>query len=210
VIRVAPEARVSGLEVLRDGNAVGPAQWGVAIPADEGDHAIVARAPGHQGWKGVAQVKGEGTSAEIEVPKLEEATVATPGTDSGGSVAQPSTEAHTTDEGSSGMGTQKILALVSGGVGVAGLAVGTIFAVKAMGDKSDADKACVGGTCRTDAAVTAGNDAHSAGNIATIGMVIGAVGLAGGAALWFTAPKKEQPAVQAGLGLGTVQVRGVW
>jgi hypothetical protein len=40
-------------------------------------------------------------------------------------------------------------------------------------------------------------------------MVVGAVGVAGGLALWFTAPKTEST-MQAGLGFGTVQVRGAW
>lgn len=148
-------------------------------------------------------MKGEGTSAEIEVPALAKGATTTPSFG----------EARAADSGAgalhSGLGTRKIIALVSGGVGVAGLAVGTIFGVKAMGSKSDADKACSGNVCSTDAGVTAGNDAHAAGNVATIGMVVGAVGIAGGLALWFTAPK-EGPAVQAGLGPGTVQIRGAW
>jgi hypothetical protein len=199
-VKVAPEARVAGLEVLRDGIAIGTVQWGVALPANEGDHEIVARAPGHQDWKGMVKVAGEGTMAAIEIPGLSVAAGSPAGT-SGGD--------RELEKPPSGLGTQRILALVSGGVGVAGLAVGAIFGLKAIDKKSDADAACNGSSCSTDEAVAAGNDAQAAGNVATLGMIVGAVGLAGGAALWFTAPT-EGPAIQAGLGYGTLHVRGVW
>jgi hypothetical protein len=151
--------------------------------------------------EGVAHVKGEGVTAEIEVL----AVAVLPRSSSMKSRATDDVQKAGAQELPSGLGAQKIVALVSGGVGVVGLAVGTVFAVKAMRNKSDADQACTGNTCSTDAGVTAGNDAHAAGNVATIGMVVGAVGLAGGLARWFTAPKEER-AVQAGLGLPAAAV----
>jgi hypothetical protein len=205
-IEVPADARVAGLQISRDGIDVGAAEWGVAIPANEGSHEIVAKAKGHSDWKGVAQVHGEGTIAKIEVPKLVEA--ASPASTTSSALPQSSANAPEAHRRSSGLGTQRILALAAGGVGVAGLAVGTVFGVKAMNDKSGT-KGCSANVCPTDDAVTAGNDAHGAGNVATIGMIVGAVGLAGGLALWFTAPK-EAPPVQAALGFGTVQVRGAW
>jgi len=166
-VKVAPGARVAGLEIRRDGNVVGAAQWGLAIPADEGAHEIVARAPRRREWKGAVEVKGEGTVAEIEVPELADVAAGTP--------AQAADEPPA-PRAASGLSTQKILALVSGGVGVVGLGAGTVFGLKAMSKKGDADETCTGNVCSSDAGVTAGNDAHSAGNVATIGMVVGAAG----------------------------------
>ena len=65
--------------------------------------------------------------------------------------------------------------------------------------------------------MTAGNDAYAAGNIATVGMVIGALGLGGAVVLWVTAPKAgstEQTAnlavTKLELGLGSLNVRGAF
>lgn len=201
-VKVLPESRISGLEVLRDGVVVGPAQWGLALPTNAGEHRILARAPGHREWSSVVQVRGEGTLSEIAVPKLDVAAVAA------GPQARGVPEEDAGASGS-GLGTQKVLALVSGSVGAAGLAVGTVLGLRAMSKKSDAEDACSGRACTTDAGVTAGNDAHTAGNLATLGMVVGAVFVTGGLVLWFTA-KEEAPPVQAGFGLGSVQVRGAW
>ena len=56
--------------------------------------------------------------------------------------------------------------------------------------------------------VTAGEDAYSAGTVSTVGMVIGALGLAGGVALWVTAPKAA--ATEVAVGPGSLQVKGAW
>ncbi len=191
IIDVPVEARIDGLTITRDGVAVGAPQWGDAVPADAGDHAVRAAAPGHQDWKTLAVVSGEGATVHISVPKL----VAN---------AAPARGAEKT----SGLGAQRVAAIAAGGIGVVGIAVGTVFGVKAISDKSDADKSCNGTACTTKQGVSAGNDAHSAGNVATVGIIVGAVGVAAGAALWFTAPKEN--AVQVGAGPGNVQIRGVF
>ncbi|HET9959649.1 MAG TPA: hypothetical protein VFQ61_34390, partial [Polyangiaceae bacterium] len=46
-----PEAsRISGLEVSRDGVALGAAMWGVAVPVDPGAHTLTAKASGREPW----------------------------------------------------------------------------------------------------------------------------------------------------------------
>ena len=55
------------------------------------------------------------------------------------------------------------------------------------------------------------NDAISAGNIATVAFVVGAVGIAGGAVLWFTGGRESSGGTtQVGLGPGTFELRGTW
>jgi hypothetical protein len=76
-------------------------------------------------------------------------------------------------------------------------------------NQSEAEKYCDDDECTDARGVTAGNDAHAAGNIATIGMVVGAVGIAGGLTLWLTAPSPDgSPAV--GFSLTSVHLRGSW
>jgi hypothetical protein len=199
-IVVPDDARIPGLVVTRDGVEVGTAQWGVPIPSDEGTHEISAKASGYDDWHAKVAVSGAGTSASVTVPKLvvtpsvapkaAPAAASTAATDENANAAQTATESK-----SGGLGTQRTLALVSGGVGVAGLVVGSVFGFKAMSNKNEADKTCNGSACTSPDGVQAGNDAHSAGTISTIGMVVGAAGVAGGLVLWFTAPSGSKAQV---------------
>jgi serine/threonine-protein kinase len=110
---------------------------------------------------------------------------------------------------------QRTIGLVVGGVGIAGLGVGTVFGIVAMGKTSDLD------TQKTDASRegfdTTKSDAKSAATISTVGFIAGAALVAGGAALYFTAPKSgTQTATRASLvpavgpqGSGLL-LRGAW
>jgi hypothetical protein len=61
IVKVGEAARgVRGLQITRDGESVGPAQWDLPVPADSGDHTVVATATGYKSWKASATVKGEG------------------------------------------------------------------------------------------------------------------------------------------------------
>ena len=73
----------------------------------------------------------------------------------------------------------------------------------------EAEKYCTGSQCTNEAGVTAGNDAHSAGNVATIAMAVGAVAIAGGLTLWFTAPAGNAT-TSVGVGPGSLQLRGAF
>jgi hypothetical protein len=204
VLEVPASARVEGLAVLRDGVEVGEAQWGVPIPIDEGEHVLVAKAPGHEEWRASVAVTGAGSTTRASVPPLAARAAAPAAPIAPGPAARPASE----PERAHGLGTQRILALVAGGVGLAGIAVGTVFGVQALSKKNEADKSCSDTRCTTQAGADAGNDAHGAGTISTVGMVVGAVGVAGGVALWFTAPRNQSGNTQVGLGAGSVVVRG--
>jgi hypothetical protein len=209
-------ASVPGFVLKRDGTQIGRAAWGSASPVDPGNHEIEATAPGKKPWKTSVTVGAEKDARTVKVPALEDEheSAAPPpahGTLRGGiGTPAPAPRKESMEPPSSaGLGGQKIAAIAAGGVGVVGLTVGSLFALKTISSKSDADKYCNGGACTDPRGVTAGNDAHAAGNAATVGMVIGVVGLAGAAALWFTAPNAERSA-EVGLGFGTVEVRGTY
>jgi tetratricopeptide (TPR) repeat protein len=202
VIEVPKAAAMEGLEITRDGKPVGSAQWGLPIPADEGKHTIEATAPGHDFWQTVIEVRGEGKTVTVKVPALRSRAA---GDESESAPGQEGAEKET------GLGTQRILALVAGGVGVVGVGVGTVFGLKSMSNKDDAEQHCDGAVCRDQQGVDLRSDAISAGNISTIGFAVGLAGLAGGAVLWLTAggeSEKEQVAV--GVGPGAVSIKGIW
>jgi hypothetical protein len=208
-IDVPTDARVAGLSVMRDGVAVGPAQWGVPIPTDPGKHELSAKAPGYEEWHSTLSLKDGGVGSAT-VPKLTEAPNAASAAPVAGEPAaepEPAPQPEPSQSSSGGgLGGQRIAALVVGGVGVAGVAVGSIFGIQAMSKKKTADETCDGTACQTDAGVEAGESAHKAGTISTIGMIVGGVGLAAGVTLWLTAPKRGA-STQVGFWPGGVTLR---
>jgi len=72
-------ARAPGLEVLRDGEALPPEVWGVAVPVDAGDHRVEARAPGRVAWSSTVRT-ADGATATTNVPDLVPAPAQAPAT----------------------------------------------------------------------------------------------------------------------------------
>jgi hypothetical protein len=168
-----------GLEIKRDGTVVGRALWGTAIPVDPGPHSIEALAPGKKPWQTTVKVEGEKAEAVVTIPALEDALPdATP-------AAPMQASADTSSVGKN----RRTLGLVVGGVGVAGLAVGTVFALQAKSKYDDSLANCplAKNVCNTTG-VDQRDQARTSGTIATIAMGAGAVAVAAGAFLFFTAP----------------------
>jgi hypothetical protein len=103
------------------------------------------------------------------------------------SAAAPSSQP-SAPEAAHGLGPQKTLAIVAGGAGVVGLAVGTIFGLKMSSEWSQAQTDCGTGCGPNAPAQAERNDAHSAGNVATVAFIAGGALVAAGAVLWLTAP----------------------
>ncbi|MDI3285363.1 hypothetical protein [Polyangium sp. 15x6] len=122
VVEVAPEARVAGLEVRRNGKRVEEAVWGAAVPVDPGEQRVEAAAPGKKGWAGKV-VAGEGAVTRVKVPALgEEVTVKR-----GEAVREE------------GAGKSGVVVGVGAALGVVGVGVGIGLLVAASGLVSDAD-----------------------------------------------------------------------
>jgi hypothetical protein len=100
------------------------------------------------------------------------------------------------------MGTQKVLGLVAGGLGVAGIAVGGVFGMMTISQKNQEVSDCPNAaTCSASSysqASSARSSALSDGTISTVGFIAGGALLVGGLALFFTAHSTPQ---QGGAGL---------
>jgi hypothetical protein len=108
--------------------------------------------------------------------------------------------------------TQRIAAVAVAGVGVVGVAIGSVLGVSAINKNSDANKGhCTGNTCDA-VGVSLRQDAVHAGNLSTVAFVVGGVAIAGGAVLWFTAPSNHgiQAAPAMGGGSYGAVVRGTF
>jgi serine/threonine-protein kinase len=195
-------AALPGLEIRRDGEVLGRGAWNVAVPTDGAEHAVEAKATGKKPWKGSITVKAESDAAVLAVPAL----LALPRQES---KAEPSgqQEAKTKTK----LGMRRELALAAAGVGVIGVGVGAVFGFLSESKHSDAAQYCNGEACSDQRGVDDGSRARTYGDISTVAMIIGGVGLAAGATLWFTAPKRNDvPSAQVGMGFSTLLVKGAF
>jgi hypothetical protein len=185
-------ARVDGLEVKRDGVVVGRASWNVGLPVDPGDHTIEATAPGKQPFQKSAEAV-EGKTVEVTIPELEAApslpgeSVSKPPADA--SARPPVDQEQKPDE--SGSGTGRVVAiLASGVVGLAGVAVGSVFGAKGFSTWDEALSHCQGGALKKcdSTGIQLEADARTAATISTVGFIAGGAGLAAAGILWLTAP----------------------
>jgi hypothetical protein len=197
VIQVtAPEA---GLTVTSNGVAVGEGSWGSALPVDPGTITVQASAPGKKAFSQQV-VASAGATATVQIPALEADAAAVQGPPP----AAPPPVADTAvqvDSTGGGLGTQKTIALVVGGAGVVGVAVGTIFFFNYRSKNDDAKAICPSGVdCEPGSAARHEelvDEASTARTITYLGWGLGAAALGGAAVLYLTAPSNENPQTAA-------------
>lgn len=219
IVNVAAPARVKGLALTRDGVPIDPPMWGAPVPTDPGKHTIIATAPGYKTWQTVVTVKHGPADLTVDVPPLQKAAGAASTTPPATTTAAPTPSAPTTSpapppatadqtpSAGGGLGTQRTLALVAGGLGVVGVGVGTAFGLVSKSKHDQAASHCNGSLCRDQTGVDLKSQARSAGNISTVGFIVGGIGLAAAVTLWLTAGPKH---TEVGLAPNGVSVRGEW
>jgi len=210
VINVAPALRdLPGLEITRDGVSVGEPAWGVALPSDGGDHLVVAKAPGYRPFETRAIIASSGQTMAVDVPALTALpkSQAAPEPSFGGEA--PVVRHVEIPPPSTGMGAARVVGLLVGGLGLASIGVGTAFAIISKSQHDVVVERCPTAVCNSPAAIIRGQDAIRNGNVATVLMIAGGVGLATGITLWIVAPSRSSSA-QVGLGLGTIEARGTF
>lgn len=184
---VLPAGAPAGVEVTRDGEVVPADQLGVAVSVEVGDHVLTTRAPGAPvKEQRITLEKGEKRELTLEVTKPPPKTPPPP-------PAPPET----------GPGARRILVYTTGGLGVAGLALGGVMGGLMLAQQDAIAKGCndvsPGVAHCTKAGAAAGNDAKMFGTIATIGFAAGAAAAGVALTLLLTEPKKAAPAGAASL-----------
>ncbi len=198
---------LTAVTVKMDGEPLAERLEGTAISLDPGAHTFTFDSPGQpqitkqlvvrEGQKDRREAIqfGGGSSSSTSKPAASVVTIGGP----------PSSTA-TPTETSRGSSSQKVVGYASIGLGVAGVAVGTIFGLSSMSKHNDAKDACPA-ACTDANGVKLWDDARSAGNISTIGFIVGGLGLAGGAILVLTAKPAD---TTVGVGPGSIRLRGTW
>lgn len=177
------------LVVTRDGATVSRAAFGIPVPVDPGTHRVEARASGMAPFSTDVDVRppaGGGTCGVV--------TVNVSGAGEGGApeakpVFKPIdlTPDPVAPSAPSRWGAMHTLAVVSAGLGVVGLGVGSAFGLSASGTKSDADAKCVPAGCTAEGKALLA-DAGSSADASTIAFSVGAVLLVTGVVLWVASP----------------------
>jgi len=216
-ISLASGSDVPGLAIKRDGVEVGRAEIGVALPVDPGPHTIEASAPKKKAFAATVKVEPKDARAQVTIKLEDEPEAVTP--------PMPSASATTSSTlapppppppGDTG-GTQRTIGLVVGGVGIVGLALGSVFGLQAKSKNDDALAHCRTSTLCDQAGLDLTDRAKSAATLSTIGFGVGAVGVVAGAVLFLTAPSAPKQATEGwrivpivGANGAGVTVRGAW
>jgi hypothetical protein len=147
-------------------------------------------APKKKKWSATAKVGAKGDSSHLAVPLLEdEPQAATPPPVTPVPSTTPQKDVVTPAPTGSDGSSQRTVGIVVAGVGVVGIAVGSVFGVMALSKNDDAKRLCPQSTCTSADGYKANDDAKSVATIATVAMIVGGAALVGGAVIYFTAPR---------------------
>lgn len=178
---VLPATASPETAVTRNGTALSGAALGLALPVDPGQYVIVTRLPsGAEHSATVSIALGDAKRVELDVsqPALPAASASAPPAPVSG---PPAIESHPSNTP----------AYVIGGIGVAGIALGSVTGILVLGKKSTVKDDCVGSACSSSAGVNAANSGKTLAIVSDIGFGVGIVGLATSAILLLTRPKAE-------------------
>ena len=203
---VSGAEKSGAVEVRLDDSPLRKALWEGDVPVDPGEHVIVAQAPGYETWK-TTLVVAKGQHTKVVVPALIKQAgppVFAPLVESPKpATAQPPPPMDTRAE----RPWQKPTALVLGGVGLVAVGLGSFFGVRAFSQWSDAESQCPNDRC-TGTGRQSGSDASTSATVSTVSFVAGAVLLAGGATLYFSAPKARNASLKVGIAGSSAVVEG--
>jgi hypothetical protein len=173
-------------KVTLDGQPLAWAALGTKRPVDPGDHTLTATADGYKPAESKFRVDpGKEATASLTMEKDASAPAVVPPT------TTPPPGGDTTPQVSTKGGSMnKTIGFVALGIGGAGLLVGTITGIIALGKHGDLKDKCTlaNNGCPPDQQ-DALDSYHSMGTISTIGFIVGGIGAAAGAVLILTAPK---------------------
>jgi hypothetical protein len=195
-----------------DGVEVDASSISVPFALNPGEHAVVVSAKSYTSRTyRVALAEGARSRVEVEPEAIHNDPPSTSAT---------AREAGPTDRtvSATDQGARKPVAIALAGIGVLGLAVGSVFGVLSKSAHSDADTHCQLGPqanlCDSQG-VTSGDAAISRGNVSTWMFVGGATVLTAGAVFWFTTPRDGASGIAVSVGpVGAsgpeLRVAGAW
>lgn len=212
------ESAAPDVEVRRDGSVIDRGLLGTALPVDPGAHAISASAAGREPWSTTVTVEAGPATTTVRVPALTPSPAA-PVAATTPSVV-PATATPPAPAAARAWSTQRKIALGVGGVGLAGVVVGSVFGAITLSKTSATKDHCSTATPpRCDpTGLSLFSDAKTTANVSNVGLAVGGAAVIGGVVLFLTAPAGAAPAPAArvkvlpvvGLGATGLLLQGVW
>jgi hypothetical protein len=199
-LRVAATRHEPGLTLSFGGSPVPKASWNVPLPVDPGSVVVEARAPGKKPWATRVTIQPGPATRVVELPALVTLAVAAPAPVGAPVRAEPRSGS-----------AQRTLGWLTGGLGLAALAVGGVLGYRAYAlDKSskaecrdDEPNAC------TPRGASLREQASAAAQLSTISTVSGGLLAVGGLTLVIAAPAAQSESAASSAAC-RVQLRGVW
>jgi hypothetical protein len=225
-VRTAQGQALTDVKVTMDGETIATRLEGTAVSVDPGQHQFTFEAAGMAAvQKTLVIYEGEKDHHESVVMGGHDRATSAPAPASALPAPVPSASPSEAPSGSTSRGvspdavptsgsTQRTWGLIIGGVGVAGLAAGTVFGLMAANSWSTAKSECQP-EGEQNCPQNAKNDRSTAltwATASTVSFIAGGVLAAGGAVLYFTAPKDAGTSFGIGLtvGPGQIGVRGTF
>jgi hypothetical protein len=196
VVHVSRAGDATGLTLRRDGETLGADAIDSATAVDIGTHTIIVTAPGREPWRGRVAVEQAGKLYEVTVPPLAEMASAP-------APAQPAPEAATASSAEESTPppqetpTLRWVAYGLVGVGVAGLAMGSVAGSIAIFDATKANTTCPTTACTSTQAVQTNDEARASATISNVAFGVGIAALGVGTALWLLTPATQAGSIHA-------------
>lgn len=173
-------------KVTVDDVPLSAAALGVKKPVDPGTHVVKATAEGCEPGQTSFSVE-EAKSTEAGIALVKSPTSAVP---------PPSGEAHpgqgpTLSVEQPGSTSLRTYSYVAFGVGAVGLLVGGITGGLVLGQHGTLSDECKNGVCTSTTAKADLDSYHTMASVSTVGFIVGGVGVAAGAALFFLSPSSS-------------------
>jgi len=195
---IVPKLRIVAAGVLPaetvirlDAVELGPAGLGVPLAVEPGAHALQASAPHKVTWSASVETKADGATTAVTIPPLEDAPTPalapapapTPALALAPAPAPPPPSSPWRNTG-----------LVTAGVGIVAVGVGTAFGIAAMNQRNDA--ACPGNVCPDEGSASTLRGAKTSADVSTALFIAGGALLGSGLAVWWLA---AGPAARTGV-----------
>jgi len=166
-IRVRPELQsMPGFELRQNGSLMTQPMWGTTTPVDPGEQVLEATAPGKQTWTTQFVVHDGDAPRAIEVPLLEP----TKSSSSSPLLAPPLGSAHAPQSHAG-----RTLGYAIGGLGIASVAVGAYFGLRAIQKNDDAKAQCSPTNCASAEGLDLNSQARTSATVATVAIAAGLV-----------------------------------
>jgi serine/threonine-protein kinase len=219
LLRVSGEVASAKQQVILDGRRTEAKDWGTPIAVDPGTHKVRSMAEDGNSWESEVSVPAGGTvSLDIPLLRPRSTPAPAPGPTPSPVVAPTPAPAPAPDapkDADPGK-AQRIAGLVVGGVGIVGLGVGAIFGLKASSKQSESNNSSDPQYCNADdkcgpTGLSLRDSALGSATASTVFFVIGGLAVAGGAVMFFTAPKaKPTTGLVVAPSLGGLVARGAF